>query len=53
MQPKTHKCPEAAVREIKQNTRRKINAKEKIRIVLEGLKGEKNISEICLREGLH
>ncbi len=50
MKPKTS-SPESIVREIKRNTRRKITAEEKIRIVLEGLKGEDSISEICRREG--
>lgn len=51
MKPKTQSA-EAVVREIKRNTRRKITAEEKIRIVLEGLKGEDSISEICRREGI-
>jgi len=40
------------VRQIKRNTRRKITAEEKIRIVLEGFKGEESIVEICRREGI-
>ena len=52
MKPRTQKNPESVVREIKRNTRRKITAEEKIRIVLEGLKGEESISEICRREGI-
>src|SRR5512137_1077636 len=51
MKPKTQ-SPEAIVREIKRNTRRKFTAEEKIRIVLEGLKGEESIAEICRREGI-
>jgi transposase len=51
MKPKTA-SPESIVREIKRNTRRKFTAEEKIRIVLEGLKGEDSISEICRREGI-
>jgi transposase len=51
MKPKTQ-SPEVIVREIKRNTRRKITAEEKIRIVLQGLKGEDSISEICRREGI-
>lgn len=43
---------EAVVKDIKRQTRRKFNAEEKIRIVLEGLKGEESISEICRREGI-
>ena len=43
---------EAAVREIRRKTRRKFAAEEKIRIVLEGLRGEQSISELCRREGI-
>jgi transposase len=45
--------PEKVVRDIKRRTRRKFNSEEKIRIVLEGLRGEDSISEICRREGIH
>ena len=44
--------PEAAVREIRRKTRRKFAPEEKIRIVLEGLRGEQSISELCRREGI-
>jgi len=40
------------IRQIKKATRRKFSADEKIRIVLEGLRGEQSISEICRREGI-
>lgn len=40
------------VREIKRKTRRKFSAEEKIRIVLDGLRGESSISELCRREGI-
>jgi transposase len=52
MSPKTKKDPESVVREIRRRTRRKYSAEEKIRIVLEGLKGEESISEICRKEGI-
>ena len=45
--------PESVVREIKGRTRKRYNAEEKIRIVLEGLKGEASIAEICRREGIN
>ncbi len=43
---------ESVVREIRRQTRRKFSSEEKIRIVLEGLKGETSISELCRREGI-
>ena len=52
MEPKTSKNPESVVREIKRKTRRKFNSEEKIRIILEGLKGEDSIAAICRREGI-
>ena len=52
MRPKTRKSPESVVREIKRKTRRKFKAEEKIRIILDGLKGEDSIASICRREGI-
>ena len=52
MKPKTKLSPESVVREIKRKTRRKFNPEERIRIVLEGLKGEDSIANICRREGI-
>jgi transposase len=43
---------EATIRDIKRKTRRKYNAEEKIRIVVEGLRGEQTIAELCRREGI-
>jgi transposase len=43
---------EATIRDIKRKTRRKYNAEEKIRIVIEGLRGEETIAELCRREGI-
>ena len=43
---------EATVRNIRRNTRKKYGAEEKIRIVLEGLRGESTIAELCRREGI-
>jgi transposase len=47
------KSAEKVIKEIKRNTRRKFSAEEKIRIVLEGLRGEDSIAAICRREGIH
>jgi transposase len=44
--------PEKVVREIKRQTRRKFSSEEKIRIVLEGLRGEESIAELCRRESI-
>ena len=44
---------EKAVRDIKRRTRRKFGPEDKIRIVLQGLRGEDSIAELCRREGLH
>ena len=52
--PRTKKqSTEAAVREIRRRTRRKLAPEEKIRIVLEGLRGEQSISELCRRRAGH
>ncbi len=44
--------PKDVIRQIKKAARRQFSAEEKIRIVLEGLRGETAISEICRREGI-
>ena len=44
--------PESKVREIRRKTRRKYSGEEKIRIILEGLKGEESIAELCRRENI-
>jgi transposase len=44
---------EEIVRDIRRQTRRKYNAEEKIRIVLEGLRGEASVAELCRREGVN
>ena len=43
---------ETVIRDIRRATRRHFSAEEKIRIVLEGLRGEESIAEICRREGI-
>ncbi len=44
---------EQTIREIKRRTRKLYSAEEKIRIVLEGLRGEDTIAELCRREGIN
>ena len=46
------KSAEAVTKDIKRQTRRKFSSEEKIRIVLEGLKGEESVAEICRLEGI-
>jgi transposase len=43
---------EALVRDIRRATRKHYSAEDKIRIVLEGLRGEDSIAELCRREGI-
>jgi len=43
---------EKLVRDIRRATRRHFSAEEKIRIVLEGLRGEDSIAELCRKEGI-
>ncbi len=52
MNARNSRNPESIVRDIQRKTRRKFSSEEKIRIVLEGLKGEVGISELCRREGI-
>jgi transposase len=44
---------EKTVRDIRRATRRHHSAEEKIRIVLEGLRGENSFAELCRKEGIH
>ncbi len=44
---------EKTVRDIRRATRRNYSAEEKIRIVLEGLRGEYSIAELCRKEGIN
>jgi len=43
---------DSRVKEIRRKTRRRFSAEEKIRIVLDGLRGEHSVSELCRREGI-
>jgi len=44
---------ESKVKEIRRHTRKKYSSEEKIRIVIEGLRGEISIAELCRKEGIH
>jgi len=53
MKAKHSKAPaERVVKDIRRATRKQYGAEEKIRIVLEGLRGEDSIAELCRREGI-
>ena len=43
---------EQVVKDIRRQTRRHFSAEDKIRIVLEGLRGEDSIAELCRKEGI-
>jgi transposase len=52
-QPRPSQEPaEKVVQDIRRATRKHYSAEEKIRIVLEGLRGEDSIAELCRREGI-
>jgi transposase len=48
----TRSPAERVVRDIRRKTRKQYSAEEKIRIVLEGLRGEESIAVLCRREGI-
>jgi transposase len=49
----TGKAPaEQVIKDIRRATRKQYSAEEKIRIVLEGLRGEESIASLCRREGI-
>ena len=43
---------EQVMKDIRRATRRHFSAEDKIRIVLDGLRGEDSIAELCRREGI-
>ena len=50
--PSTKKPAEQVVKDIRRATRRHFSAEDKIRIVLDGLRGEDSIAELCRKEGI-
>ena len=55
MSPKSSsakKPAEQVVKDIRRATRRHFSAEDKIRIVLDGLRGEDSIAELCRKEGI-
>jgi transposase len=47
-----HSASERLVKDIQRKTRKQYGAEEKIRIVLDGLRGEDSIAELCRKEGI-
>lgn len=50
---KRKQSAELKIKEIRRHTRKKYSAEEKIRIVIEGLRGETSIAELCRKEGIN
>jgi transposase len=48
----TKASSEQVVKDIRRATRRQRSAEEKIRVVLDGLRGEYSVAELCRREGI-
>jgi transposase len=53
MKRKKKPTAEAVIKDIKRRTRRIFSAEEKIKIILEGLRGEDSIAAICRRYNIH
>ena len=53
MAKKTSRSVEKTVRNIRRKSRKQYSSEEKIRIVLEGLRGEESVAELCRREGIN
>ncbi len=51
-QKKSKPSAERVVKDIRRANRKQYSAEEKIRIVLEGLRGDDSIAELCRREGI-
>ena len=49
---KKRSSAEGTVRNIRRKTRKKYNTEDKIRIVVEGLRGEMTVAELCRQEGI-
>ena len=52
MEPKKQSA-EGIIRDIKRRTKRVFSAEEKIKIVLEGLRGEESVAALCRKYGIH
>lgn len=52
MRPTKTTSGERTIKDIKRKTRKQYSAEDKIRIVLDGLRGEDSIAELCRKEGI-
>jgi transposase len=52
MRPTKTTSGERTIKDIKRKTRKQDSAEDKIRIVLDGLRGEDSIAELCRKEGI-
>src|SRR5258708_19912726 len=52
-QGRSSEVAHALIRRTKQASRRRFPAEEKIRILLEGIRAEISVAELCRREGIH
>jgi len=48
----TKKSASSLISELKRKTRRTYGSEEKIRIIIDGMRGEMTIAELCRREGI-
>jgi transposase len=53
MEPKPKKSAESFVKDIRRKTRRVFSSEQKILIVMEALRGEGTVAEICRKHGIH
>jgi transposase len=53
MMTKQKNSAKKTIRDIRRATRRRYSAEEKIRIVLEGLRGEESVADLCRKEGIN
>jgi transposase len=51
-QPRAQETAKQLIRHIKHHGRKRVAAEDKIRIIMEGLRGEESVADLCRREGL-
>lgn len=50
---KNKKSASALISDLKRKTRKAYNSEDKIRIIIEGMRGETTIAELCRKESIH